>query len=211
VTDLLVATNNPGKLAEFRRLLSGVPARVVGPAEVGIALDVPEPHHTYEENATEKARAFCRASGLITLADDSGIEAAALDWRPGVRSARYGGPHVTDRAAFLLEQLDGATDRRARMVCALALGIPPALEGQGRAEPRVETFHGVMEGSVAPAPRGDGGFGYDPIFLLPSGLTTAQLPEGEKNAISHRGKAVASALPRIRALLQAAADRGALG
>jgi XTP/dITP diphosphohydrolase len=178
---------------------------------VGIALDVPEPHHTYDENAVEKALAFCRASGLLTLADDSGIEAAALDWGPGVRSARYGGPHVADRAAFLLEQLDGATDRRARMVCALALGIPAGLDGRADGDPRVETFHGVMEGSVAPEPRGDGGFGYDPIFLLPSGRTTAQLPEGEKNAISHRGRAVAAALPRIRALLEAAAAQGALG
>lgn len=211
MTDLLVATNNPGKLTEFRRLLAAVPARVVGPAEVGIALEVEEPHHTYVENAVEKALAFCRASGLLTLADDSGIEAAALDWGPGVRSARYGGPHVEDRAAFLLEQLGDAADRRARMVCALALGIPAALAGREDAEPRVETFKGVMEGSVAPEPRGDGGFGYDPIFLLPRGLTTAELPESEKNAISHRGKAVAAALPRIRALLAAAAAPGALG
>jgi XTP/dITP diphosphohydrolase len=211
VTDLLIATNNPGKLAEFRRLLADLPARVVGPREIGLELDVAEPHRTYVENAAEKAAAFCRASGLLTLADDSGIEVAALDWGPGVRSARYGGPHVADRAALLLEQLQGATDRRARMVCALALGIPGALDGRAGGEPRVETFGGVMEGSVANEPRGDGGFGYDPIFLLPSGLTTAQLPDAEKNAISHRGRAVAAAEPRLVALLGSAAGPVSLG
>jgi XTP/dITP diphosphohydrolase len=196
VTDLLVATNNPGKLAEFRIMLAGLAARVVGPAEIGIRLEVAEPHHTYAENAADKAAAFCRASGLVTLADDSGIEVAALGWGPGPRSARYGGSRVVDRAGYLLARLDGATDRRARMVCWLALATP------GSPEPEVELFTGVMEGSVAGAPRGDGGFGYDPIFLLPSGVTTAQLPASEKNAVSHRGRAVAAALPRVRALLE---------
>ncbi len=196
MTDLLVATNNPGKLAEFRIMLAGLAARVVGPAEIGIRLEVAEPHHTYAENAADKAAAFCRASGLVTLADDSGIEVAALGWGPGPRSARYGGSRVADRAGYLLARLDGATDRRARMVCWLALASP------GSPEPEVELFSGVMEGSVVSAPRGDGGFGYDPIFLLPSGVTTAQLPPSEKNAVSHRGRAVAAALPRVRALLE---------
>jgi len=196
VTDLLVATNNPGKLAEFRIMLAGLAARVVGPAEIGIRLEVAEPHHTYAENAADKAAAFCRASGLVTLADDSGIEVAALGWGPGPRSARYGGSRVADRAGYLLARLDGATDRRARMVCWLALASP------GSPEPEVELFSGVMEGSVVSAPRGDGGFGYDPIFLLPSGVTTAQLPPSEKNEVSHRGRAVAAALPRVRALLE---------
>lgn len=196
MTDLLVATNNPGKLAEFRIMLAGLAARVVGPAEIGIRLEVAEPHHTYAENAADKAAAFCRASGLVTLADDSGIEVAALGWGPGPRSARYGGSDIVDRAGYLLAQLDGATDRRARMVCWLALAVPAS------PEPEVELFSGVMEGRVASAPRGGGGFGYDPIFVLPSGLTTAQLPASEKNAVSHRGQAVAAALPRVRELLE---------
>ena len=195
MTDLLVATNNPGKLAEFRRLLADLPVRVVGPAEAGVRLEVPEPHHTYAENASEKARAFCRVSGLLTLADDSGIEVAALGWGPGVRSARFGGADHEDRAGYLLGRIDGASDRRARMVCWLALAIPAS------PEPGIELFSGVMEGVVADAPRGDRGFGYDPIFELPSGRTTAELPEGEKDRMSHRGRAVAAARLRIAELV----------
>jgi XTP/dITP diphosphohydrolase len=196
VTELLVATNNPGKLAEFRRLLRSVEVPVVGPAEIGLELDVPEPHDTYAENAAAKARAFCRASGLLTLADDSGIEVAALGWGPGARSARFGGRDITDNADFLLQRLGDASDRRARMVCWLALAI------SGRHDPQVELFAGTVEGRVAHERRGSGGFGYDPIFLLPSGRTTAELAEAEKDAISHRGKAVAAALPRIRQLAE---------
>jgi len=197
VRQLLVATNNAGKLQEFERLLADLPAEVVSPQQIGLRLDVPEPYPTYAENAAAKAEAFCRASGLLVLADDSGIEAVALDGGPGVRTARFGGPQVVDRVAALLERLDGATDRRARMVCWLAIGVP------ADAGPRVETFSGVMEGSVTRAPRGSGGFGYDPVFELPSGLTNAELPEGEKDRISHRGRAVAAAAPRLRELLTA--------
>ena len=189
---LLIATTNRGKQREFQRLLTALPGRVVTPDEIGLALDVPEPHETYAENAAAKARAYAAASGLLSLADDSGIEAAALDWGPGVRSARWGG---ADKAESLVEALRGAADRRARMVCAVAVARP------SEPEPAVEIFTGVVEGSVAEAPRGSGGFGYDPIFLLPEGMTTAQLPEAEKDLISHRGRAVAAALPRLRELL----------
>lgn len=192
---LLVATNNAGKLREFERLLADLPAEVVGPEQIGLQLDVPEPHMTYAENAAAKAEAFCRASGLLVLADDSGLEAAALDWGPGVRTGRFGGPQVTDRVAALLDRLDGAADRRARMVCWLAIGIPTS------AAPGIELFSGEMQGTLTRAPRGDGGFGYDPIFELPSGRTNAELPEAEKDRISHRGRAVAAAAPRLRALL----------
>jgi XTP/dITP diphosphohydrolase len=195
VRQLLVATNNAGKLREFERLLAHLPAEVVSPEQIGLRLDVPEPHQTYAENAAAKADAFCRASGLLVLADDSGLEAAALDWGPGVRTGRFGGPQVADRVAALLERLDGATDRRARMVCWLAIGVP------GGADPEIELFSGVMQGSVTRAPRGRGGFGYDPVFELPSGLTNAELPEAEKDRISHRGRAVAAAAPRLRELL----------
>jgi XTP/dITP diphosphohydrolase len=197
VRQLLIATNNAGKLREFERLLADLPAEVLSPEEIGLRLDVPEPYQTYSENAAAKAEAFCRASGLLVLADDSGLEAAGLDWGPGVRTGRFGGPQVVDRVAALLERLDAATDRRARMVCWLAIGVP------ADADPQIELFSGVMEGSVTRAPRGSGGFGYDPVFELPSGLTNAELPEAEKDRISHRGRAVAAAAPRLRELLTA--------
>lgn len=196
MSELLLASTNRGKQREFARLLDGLPGRLVFPQDLGLHDQVPEPHHTYAENATEKAVAFCRESGLLALADDSGLEVAALDWGPGVRTGRFGGDDVADPVGLLLERLDGVDDREARMVCWLALAVP-----QAAAEPRVELFSGVMQGSVATERRGSGGFGYDPVFLLPSGMTTAELPEAEKDRVSHRGRAVAAALPRIRELL----------
>ena len=196
---LLLGTTNAGKQREFGRLLAGIPGRLVFPQQIGLDLDVPEPHGTYAENAAAKADAYCRASGLLTLADDSGIEVAALDWGPGVTTARFGGPDVTDRVALLLEAVRGAADRSARMVCVLVAAIPG--DGGG---PSLETFSGTMEGSLATEPRGAGGFGYDPVFLLPSGRTTAELPDADKDRISHRGRAVQAAMPRLRELLAAA-------
>jgi XTP/dITP diphosphohydrolase len=201
VTRVLVATNNPGKQAEFRRLLAPLAAEVVSPAELGIVLDVPEPHDTYAANAIDKAVAFCRASGEVTLADDSGIEVAALDWGPGARSARHSDAKGTPGPDLVVEQLAGTADRRARMVCWLAVAEPAAAGG----EPRVELFTGMVEGEIATARRGDGGFGYDPIFLLPDGRTTAELPDGEKDRHSHRGRAVAAALPRLGELVEGGA------
>ena len=191
---LLVATTNGGKQAEFRRLLAHLPADIVLPQDLGLTLEVDEPYDTYVENARTKAEAYARASGLLSLADDSGIEVAALDWGPGVRSARWGGGRNADR---LLEAVGEAADRRARMVCALAVAIPAS------PDPLVETFSGVVEGSVARERRGSGGFGYDPIFLLPEGRTTAELPEADKDRVSHRGRAVAAATPRLLELLAA--------
>ena len=162
------------------------------PDEIGLQLEVEEPHETYAENAIAKADAYARASGLLSVADDSGIEVAALDWGPGVRSARWGGGRNADR---LLEAVGDAADRRARMVCVLAVAVP------GSGDPDVETFTGVVEGSIARERRGSGGFGYDPIFLLPSGMTTAELPEADKDLISHRGRAVAAASERLLELL----------
>jgi XTP/dITP diphosphohydrolase len=191
---LLVATTNTGKQLEFRRLLAHLPAEIVTPSEIGLQLDVAEPHDTYAANASAKAVAFCQASGLLTVADDSGIGVAELDWGPGVRSARWGAGSGS-KAEQLFERLRGATDRRARVACALAVSRP------GDPEPIVEIFEGQVEGTVAEKPRGTGGFGYDPIFLLPTGLTTAELPEAEKDRISHRGRAVATATPRLVELL----------
>lgn len=194
MTRLLVATTNRGKQREFRRLLADLPADVVTPDEIGLTLAVEEPYETYAQNAIAKADAYARASGLVTLADDSGIEIAALDWGPGVRSARWGGGGRN--AERVLEALAAASDRRARMVCAIAVARPD--RGDAIA---VETFTGVIEGVIALEMRGRGGFGYDPVFELPSGLTTAELAETEKDRVSHRGRAVAAALPRLREVL----------
>jgi XTP/dITP diphosphohydrolase len=199
VSELLLGTTNAGKQREFGRLLAGIPGQLVFPQGIGIDLDVPEPHGTYAQNAAAKADAYCRASGLLTLADDSGIEVAALDWGPGVTTARFGGPEVADRVALLLDAVGDAPDRAARMVCVLVLGIPDDAGGK----PRLETFSGTMEGSLATESRGTGGFGYDPVFLLPHGRTTAELPDAEKDRISHRGRAVQAAMPRLRELLAA--------
>ena len=199
MTRLLIATTNRGKQGEFRRLLADLEAELVMPDQVGLDLDVEEPHDTYAENASVKADAFARATGLVSLADDSGIEIAALGWGPGVRSARWGGGRNAERVLEALadETLGDEPDRRARMVCALAVAIP------ADPDPVVEVFTGVVEGRVASEKRGDGGFGYDPIFELSSGHTTAELAEAEKDRLSHRGKAVQAALPRLRELLAA--------
>lgn len=190
---LLIATTNSGKQVEFRRLLASVPGEIVTPDEVGVDLDVDEPFDTYAENATAKAMAYASASGLLTVADDSGIEVAALGWGPGVRSARWGQGRNADR---ILEALGDADDRRARMICALA--VARIVDDQ----PVVEVFTGTIDGAIARHARGGGGFGYDPVFELPGGLTTAQLPEGDKDRISHRGRAVAAALDHITAILE---------
>lgn len=194
MTRLLVATTNPGKQREFRRLLGGLPAEILTPEQLGLDLEVDEPHDTYAENATAKADAFARASGIVSIADDSGIEVAGLDWGPGVRSARWAGAKGQE-ASRLLDALGADADRRARMVCALAVAVP------GDPRPTVEVFTGVMEGTVATERRGDGGFGYDPVFLI-DGRTTAELPEGEKDRLSHRGRAVQAATPRLLDLLR---------
>lgn len=191
---ILVATTNAGKQRELRRLLAYLPAEIVTPDIIGLELEVEEPHHTYAGNASAKAEAYCRASGLLTVADDSGIEVAALGWGPGVRSARWGSG-TGSQADRLVDRLVGVGDRRARMVCALAVAVPQS------PDPAVEVFNGVVTGSIARERRGTGGFGFDPVFLLPDGVTTAELPEGDKDRVSHRGRAVAAALPRLRELL----------
>jgi len=195
VKRLLVATTNPGKQHEFRRLLGALPADIVTPDGIGLDLAVDEPHDTYAENAAAKAVAFARASGLLSVADDSGIEVAALGWGPGVRSARWASERGRE-ADRLLDALEGVADRRARMVCAFAVAVPGP-DG----EPVVETFSGVIDGEIARARRGTGGFGYDPVFVIDGGSTTAELPDEGKDRISHRGRAVAAALPRLRELL----------
>jgi len=204
VSRLLVATENRGKLAEYRRLLAPLRAEVLGTQELDLHLAVPEPHATYAANATDKAVAHARASGLVTVADDSGIEAAALGWGPGVTSARFAAADGRAGADLLLERLADATDRRARMVCWLAVAVPDVKGG----EPAVELFEGIVDGTITHDRRGSGGFGYDPIFELAGGRTTAELADQDKDRLSHRGRAVRAALPRLRELLAAQARMG---
>ncbi|MBI5948588.1 MAG: RdgB/HAM1 family non-canonical purine NTP pyrophosphatase [Chloroflexi bacterium] len=191
---LLLATNNPGKVREMRRLLAGCGFEVVTPAEIGLALEVEESGASYEENARLKAEAFASAAGCMALADDSGIEVDTLDGAPGVFSARFGGPGLDDegRTRHLLARLEGVPpERRSARYRAVVVVASP---GAG-SHPHV--FEGVQEGCIATAPRGSGGFGYDPVFLV-DGRTQAELTDEEKDAISHRGKAVRAAAVYLR-------------
>ncbi|MCH7837601.1 MAG: XTP/dITP diphosphatase [Chloroflexi bacterium] len=186
---LLLATNNAGKVAEFRQLLAGCGWELVTPAELGLTIQVEETGQTYAENATLKAVEYARAGGLVTLADDSGLEVDAMDGRPGVLSARYAGADRTDqeRVQAMLQELAGVPDdeRTARFRCVIAIADTTG---------RVELVDGTVEGRIGHEPRGENGFGYDPIFLLPDrGMTTAELPPDEKNTISHRAVAAQKA------------------
>jgi len=197
---LLVATNNPGKVREFEELLAGLPFEVTFPAREGIALEVEESGATFEDNARLKALAYARASGLPTLADDSGLEVDALGGAPGVWSARYAGPGAgdADRYQKLLNALAGVPDgrRTARFRCVVALAWPDGA---------IRTAEGRCEGQIGWAPRGEHGFGYDPVFIVDGlgGQTMAELPPEIKNRISHRARAVqamdfSSSRPRLR-------------
>ena len=188
----MLATSNPGKVRELRRLLDAVVPEIVTLAELGIALDVDEHGATYAENATLKAQAVAAAGRCPALADDSGIEVDALAG-PGPRSARYGGPGLDDaeRTQRMLEEMrqvpKGARGARYRAVVALAWP-----------DGRVECFEGTWEGQIGHEFRGEGGFGYDPIFVTADGRTAAQLGAEEKDAVSHRGRAVRAAADWLR-------------
>jgi len=194
---LLIATNNSGKLEEYRHLLRDLSLEVTALAEEGIGFEPEETGATFEENAVLKARAFAQRSGLITLADDSGLEIDALDGAPGVHSARYGGTRRGEdvrRYRLVLRQLEGVPwpERTARFRCVVAVATPDG---------RVETAEGVVEGVIAFEPQGEYGFGYDPIFFIPEfGCTMAQLPPETKNRISHRARAVRAARPILERL-----------
>ena len=193
MTRLLLATNNPGKVREMRRLLAGEPFEVVTPADLGIALDVVEDGEGYAENATLKANAFAEAGQCLALADDSGIEVDALGGGPGPLSARYGGPGLDDagRTELMLRELRDVPDgeRGARYRAVVAIAWPNG---------RVERFEGAWEGSIGRESRGANGFGYDPIFRTPEGRGGAELTAEEKDAVSHRGQAVRAAARRLR-------------
>jgi XTP/dITP diphosphohydrolase len=189
-SELLVATNNAGKVRELARLLADLPLRLRLLSELGDIPEAVETGETFAENAVLKATHYSSLSGLVALSDDSGLAVDALGGRPGVYSARYAGPHATydERMRRLLEELAAAGDaqRRARFVCVIAVADPSTGE--------VRTFEGVCEGRIARAPRGTGGFGYDPLFV-PEGhaQTFGELPDEIKRDISHRARALAKA------------------
>jgi XTP/dITP diphosphohydrolase len=199
---LLVATNNPGKVREYKELLAGLPMplEITFPEQEALALEVNESGETFEENARIKALAYARASGLLTLADDSGLEVDALDGAPGVRSARYAGANAddADRYEKLLAALAEVPKvaRTARFRCATVLAQPngPAHTGTG-----------ICEGAIGFEPRGEHGFGYDPVFVVDgyNGQTMAELESEVKNRISHRARALEEIRPALEQVLSA--------
>jgi XTP/dITP diphosphohydrolase len=196
---LLLATANKGKVEEYRSLLQGIPYDLVTPKDLGIATVVEETGDTLEENARLKAVTLCRESRLIAIADDSGLFIDALNGEPGHHAARYAGEKANDRdrVNYLLSRLKGVPrdKRTARFRCVIALATPP--------DCNVNYATGECEGIIAFEPKGNEGFGYDPIFYFPEfGKTMAELPMDVKNRISHRGKAATKAREILLKLVQ---------
>ena len=189
MSTLLIATTNPGKLREYAAIFANMPLELRTLSDLGISDDVEETGATFAENAQLKAEYYAARSGLPTLADESGLEVAALGGEPGVRSHRYAGPDATDadRNALLLKNLEHVPyhARLARFVCVIALARPGG---------PTELVEGVLPGVIEFAPRGTGGFGYDPLFyVLDEDKTLAELPPERKNQISHRARAAEAA------------------
>ena len=192
----VLATHNPGKLREMGEILKDFGIEVVSPRELGITVDVEETGTTFAENAMLKAKAICKEANLPAIADDSGLCVDALNGAPGVYSARYGGEGLDDKGRYmlLLSSLRGAPTRAAHFACAVACAFPngDTLTAEGR-----------CDGSIAYAPLGEGGFGYDPVFLLPgTGKTFGQLTQEEKSAVSHRGRALKDFAGKLEAYLK---------
>jgi len=201
---LLLATHNRGKATELSDLLGNIPFQVVTLADLGIADDVEEGVASFEENARLKARHYARLSGELTLADDSGLEVDALGGEPGPLSKRYAGENASDdeRNRFLLSKLENVPweRRRAAFRCALAIAWP---EGQ------VEEVQGECRGIIAFEPKGDHGFGYDPVFYIPElGKTMAELILDEKNRLSHRARAAEKAREVLERIARETAPKG---
>jgi XTP/dITP diphosphohydrolase len=195
---LLIATNNKGKVEEIRALLGGLAVDLITPNDISLKLEVPEDGESYAENAGKKATAFASASGLISLADDSGLEVEALGGAPGLHSARYLdqiGATDADRRKHLLRNLEGR--RRpwsARFRSTVAIAVPGAA---------IRWAEGECRGEIIPEERGTGGFGYDSIFLFPEvGQTMAELSMRDKNRVSHRARAVMNARPILELLFE---------
>ena len=197
-SSLLVATHNQGKVKEYRELLSGVAVELVSLADLGINEEVDETGATFYENAWLKARAYSGLGGLPTLSDDSGLEVDALGGEPGVHSARYGGDACgsdEDRVDLLLANLAGVPweKRTARFRCCIAICVPGGTD---------ISVVGSVAGMIQYEPKGSEGFGYDPVFHLPTfGRTIAELSMAEKNRISHRGAAAGRAVVALKELL----------
>lgn len=199
---LLIATNNKGKVEELQSLLMDMGIELVTPAQIGLDLDVTEDGLTYAENAAKKAIAFARTSGLISIADDTGLEVDALDGAPGLYSKRYGsaensGQELPDakRRRYLVHQLqDQPSPWTARFRATIAIAIPNNVTLNPVAENSLQLTDGACEGQIISEDRGTNGFGYDPIFLFPElGKTMAELSMDEKNRLSHRARAVMKA------------------
>ena len=201
MSTLVIATNNHGKLREFKELFAGSGFDLTTPRHLGYSFDVDETGATFAENAKLKAIAAAQLTGLPALADDSGLEVDALDGRPGVYSARYAGGSRTadgmderEQCRTVLAELAGVPDERraARFRCVIAVATPAG---------DVRYADGVFEGRIGYEPRGDNGFGYDPIFVVAGrDVTSAELPPDEKNAISQRGQAARKALEILKEL-----------
>ncbi len=193
MTDLVVATGNKGKLLEIARLFEGTGYRIIGLDACPDAPAVIEDGETFAANARKKAEALAAHTGKLTLADDSGLVVAALDGAPGVHSARYAGADATDadNNARLLREMQNVPDdrRQAAFRCVMALVEPGGT---------CRTFEGELKGTILRSPRGDGGFGYDPLFMVREyGRTLAELPLDAKNRISHRGQALKKLLAAL--------------
>jgi XTP/dITP diphosphohydrolase len=188
---LLIATNNPGKLIEIQSILADLEVELINPASLELNLEVAEAGQTYQENAALKAQAYASAAGILSLADDSGLEVEALGGRPGLHSARYSPlPKASDadRRAYLLLQLTGfPRPWKAQFRCTVALARP---DGQ------IWFREGICPGEIIPEERGQNGFGYDPVFYLPHlGKTMAELSDADKNQLSHRALALRAVQP----------------
>lgn len=195
---LVVATQNVGKIAEIRTILQELPYAVIPVADIVPDFFVEEDGATYQANAVKKARSAADRTGMVALADDSGLEVDALDGAPGVYSARFGGGSLSqaEKNALLLRKLEGIEARTARFRCVIAIVTPGG---------QVRTSEGVCEGMIGDEARGDQGFGYDPLFVLPAyGKTMAQVGQAVKNSISHR----ACALAGVPELLNQMRDEG---
>lgn len=192
----VLATHNPGKLREMSEILSRLGVEVVMPADLGISVDVEETGTTFAENAMLKAKAICAAANLPAIADDSGLCVDALNGGPGVYSARYGGEGLDDKGRYtlLLNSLRGQGTRAAHFESAIACAFPGG---------DTLTAAGRCDGTIAFAPMGEGGFGYDPVFFVPAlAKTFAQMTAEEKNKISHRGKALTEFVERLETYLR---------
>jgi len=186
---LLLATTNEHKLDEFRTIFRDLPFTLLSLRDIHIDMDVEETGTTFAENAILKAQAYAQAANMLALADDSGIEIDALGGAPGVYSARFAGREASyaERFRLIYERLQDVppSERTARFRCAIALAEPSGY---------LRVVEGTIEGVIAESARGENGFGYDPIFLVPeSGKTTAEMAPAEKNRISHRGRAAEAA------------------